>query len=134
MLCATGRILFIPRDPSFSDWNFRFTTVPWKDQGTNARKINCSRVYSAYILKPVLSGRNFLTRIDASVFVWYPRKTKAFDFDNFENSHNSFLWPEYFIVYFCENWFYVRLWHPSCVYLSAQREYIAVQKMRAPLK
>ena len=28
------------------------------DQGTNARKVNCGRVYSAYILKPVLSGRN----------------------------------------------------------------------------
>ena len=24
----------------------------------NARKVNCSCVYSAYILKPVLSGRN----------------------------------------------------------------------------
>ena len=28
------------------------------EQGTNARKVNCGRVYSAYILKPVLSGRN----------------------------------------------------------------------------
>ena len=28
------------------------------DQGTNARKVNYGRVYSAYILKPVLSGRN----------------------------------------------------------------------------
>ena len=28
------------------------------NQGTNARKINCGRVYSACILKPVLSGRN----------------------------------------------------------------------------
>ena len=27
-------------------------------QGTNARKVNCGCVYSAYILKPVLSGRN----------------------------------------------------------------------------
>ena len=38
-------------------------------QGTNARKVNCGHVYSAYILKPVLSCRNLLTRIDASVFV-----------------------------------------------------------------
>ena len=30
----------------------------WFYQGTNARKVNCGRVYSAYILKPVLSGRN----------------------------------------------------------------------------
>ena len=27
-------------------------------QGCNVRKVNCSFVYSAYILKPVLSGRN----------------------------------------------------------------------------
>ena len=27
-------------------------------QGTNARKVNCGRIYSAYILKPVLSGWN----------------------------------------------------------------------------
>ena len=27
-------------------------------QGSNARKVNCGCVYSAYILKPVLSGRN----------------------------------------------------------------------------
>ena len=27
-------------------------------QGYNARKVNCGCVYSAYILKPVLSGRN----------------------------------------------------------------------------
>ena len=27
-------------------------------QGTNVRKVNCGRVYSAYILKPVLSGQN----------------------------------------------------------------------------
>ena len=28
------------------------------DQGYNARKVNCGRVYSAYILKSALSGRN----------------------------------------------------------------------------
>ena len=37
------------------------------DQGCKARKVNCSCVYSAYILKPVLSGRNLQTRIDISV-------------------------------------------------------------------
>ena len=55
-------------------------------------------------------------------------RIKAFNFDNFDNSHNSFLWPEYFIDYFCENGFHVSLWYPSCVYLSAQRQYTAVQK------
>ena len=40
-------------------------------QGTKARKVNCGRVYSAYILKPVIFGRNLKTRIDLSVFVYY---------------------------------------------------------------
>ena len=38
-----------------------FFTVPLNNkynQGCNVRKVNCSFVYSAYILKPVLSGRN----------------------------------------------------------------------------
>ena len=26
------------------------------------------------------------------------------NFDNFDNSHNSFLWAEYFIDYLCERW------------------------------
>ena len=30
----------------------------WLGQGCNVRKVNCGCVYSAYILKPVLSGRN----------------------------------------------------------------------------
>ena len=47
-----------------------------------------------------------------------------------ENSHNSFLWPEYFIEYFCENGFHVSLWHPSFVYISAQWQYTAVQNRR----
>ena len=34
------------------------------------------------------------------MFVKYPRRIKAFNFDNFYNSHNSFLWPEYFIDFF----------------------------------
>ena len=57
-------------------------------QGTNARKVNCNCVYSAYILKP---------------------NVKAFKFDNFDNSHNSFLRTEYFRDYFCENGSHGRL-------------------------
>ena len=33
---------------------------------------------------------------------------------NFDNSHNSFLWPEYF-----KDGSHVRLWHPSSVYITA---------------
>ena len=53
---------------------------------------------------------------------------------NLENSHNSFLWPEYFIDFLCEWWNDVRLRHPSCVYISAQRQYTAVLKMCTLLK
>ena len=48
-------------------------------QGGNAWKVNSSCVYAACI------------RIDASVFVRYPRRLKALNFDNFDNSHKSFL-------------------------------------------
>ena len=33
-----------------------------------------------------------------------PSRIKALNFDNFDNSHNSFLWPEYFIDFFIEKW------------------------------
>ena len=38
-------------------------------QGNKARKVNCCCVFSAYILKPVLSGLCLLIRIDESVFL-----------------------------------------------------------------
>ena len=38
--------------------------LPYKDQGYQARNVNCCRVYSVYTLKPVLSGRYLQTRID----------------------------------------------------------------------
>ena len=53
-----------------SDVNLKCNSIQWEShlvtesynesyhQGYNARKVNCSCVYSAYILKPVLSGRN----------------------------------------------------------------------------
>jgi len=62
------------------------------------------------------------------VFVWYPRRLKALNFDNFDNSHNSFVWPEYFIVVLCE-W-----WIPCQASTSAQRQYTAVLKMCTLLK
>ena len=32
------------------------------------------------------------------MFIKYPRRLIALNFDNFENSNNSFLWPEYFFM------------------------------------
>ena len=31
-------------------------------------------------------------------------QVKTLNFDNFENSHDSFWWPEYFIDFLCERW------------------------------
>ena len=37
----------------------KIKTICYSVQGCNVRQVNCSFVYSAYILKPVLSRRNF---------------------------------------------------------------------------
>ena len=34
----------------------------------------------------------------------YLRRIKALNFDNLDNSHNSFLWQEYVINFLCERW------------------------------
>ena len=47
---------------------------------------------------------------------------KIFHFDHFDNSHDSFLWLEYFIDFLCENGSHVRHWHPPRVYFTAQRQ------------
>ena len=104
-------------------------------QGCNARKVNCSCVYSVYILKPVLSGRNLGKRKDASVFVSYPRRLKALNFDNFDNSH-SFLRPEYFIDFFMWKMDPISGFDIRLVFTlpRAQRQYTALQKMCTLLK
>ena len=56
------------------------------------------------------------------MFVYYPRRLKALNFDNSDNSHNSFRWPEYFIDYLCERWIPCQ----ACVYITAQWQYTAV--------
>ena len=47
---------------SIDSWRWNKTVKLYnfieRSQGNNARKVNCGCVYSAYILKPVLSGRN----------------------------------------------------------------------------
>ena len=82
------------------------------NQGNKTRKGNGCCVVSAYILKPVLN--QFVNK----------------NFENFDNSHNSFLWQEYLIDFFyVKEGSHVRLWHPSCVYFTSQRQYTAVLKM-----
>ena len=38
------------------------------------------------------------------------------------------------LIFYVKVWFNVRLWHPSCVYCTAQRQYTAVETIRTPLK
>jgi len=101
-----------------------------KTQGYNARKFNFSCVYSAYILKPEFVNKNRCISVRL-----VSEEVKSIKFNNYNNSHISFLWPEYFIVFFyVKDGYHVRLRHPSCVYITAQSQYTAVQKMRTPLK
>ena len=91
--------------------------VIW-NQGYNARKVSCIilcvHIETSSLWAELVNNNNN---------------------NNFDNSHNSFLWPEYFIDFFyVKDGSHIRLWHPSCVYITAQRQYTAVQKMRTPLK
>ena len=42
----------------------------------------------------------FVNKNRCIMVLLYPRRIKAFNVDNFNNSHNSFLRPEYFIDFF----------------------------------
>ena len=57
-------------------------------QGCNARKVNCGRVYSVYILKPLAEFVNKNKCISVRLV---SEEVKSIKFDNFDNSHNSFL-------------------------------------------
>ena len=70
-------------------------------------------------------GRSFhqLHKSTISVPVLYPRRIKA---SNFDNSHNSFLWPEYFIDFLYERWI------PCQAVISKEnRIYIRVEFMQS---
>ena len=52
-------LLCLPCTVHNCTWNQRYNARKVNcSQGCNVRKVYCSLVYSAYILKPVLSGRN----------------------------------------------------------------------------
>ena len=38
------------------------------------------------------------------------------------------------LIFYVKDGSHVRLWHPSCVYITTQSQYTAVQKLRTPLK
>ena len=61
-----------------------------QEQGYNARKVSCSCVFSAFILKLVLFGGFLNKNRCISVSLVSEEVKKALNFDNFDNSHNSF--------------------------------------------
>ena len=98
----------------------------WKIQGYNARKVNWSPLYSAYILK-------FVSKNQCNSVRLVSKEVKSITFDNFDNSHNSFLWLEYLLILHVKDGSHARLRQPYCVYITAQRQYPPVQKMHKPM-
>ena len=82
-----------------------FSLIDWKRvcvvqrdcsrQGYNARKVNCVHIETSSLWAEFVNKNRCIT-----VRLVYTRRLKALNFDNFYNSHYSFLWPEYFIDYF----------------------------------
>ena len=85
--------------PSLHEGSLEITLTVPLTQGYNIRKVNCSCVYSAYILKSVFSSESseFVNKNRCISIRLISEEDKSIYFDNFDNSHNSFLWPEYFI-------------------------------------
>ena len=112
-------------------FNFNFLFLPsfqtvWrrikhgKRLGNKARKIDCSCVLSAYMLKPEAKFKGFeprlnLRRIKAIILIIHIIVSCDQNVSLISNvkdwSHHS----------------HVRLWHPSCVYFTAQRQNTAVK-------
>ena len=73
---------------------------------------------------------------------FFPNLSKIFQLNNLKvfflililyviNSYDQNIW----LIFYFKDGSHVRLWHPySCVYIRAQRQYTAVQKIRTPLK
>ena len=75
-------------------------------QGYNARIVNCSSLWAEFV------NKNRGTRVRL-----VSEEVKALNFENFDNSHNSF---QYFIDFICENGFHARdstLQYKRCVHL-----------------
>ena len=87
--------------------------------------IETSSLWAEFVNKNRCINVSLVSEEDKSILFW-----------NFDNSHNSFLWPEYFIDFLCERWIpcqavtrlwqgcdtaVTRRWHLSCVYITAQR-------------
>ena len=59
---------------------------------------------------------------------------KAFNFDNLIIHIIVSYDQNISLIFYVKDGSHFRLWHPSCVYITTQRQYTAVQKMRTPLK
>jgi len=94
---------------------FKLCSIPWCTSCTvyldvqAVPKLKCKesklqlRILCVHIETSSLWAE-FVNKNRSSVFVYNPRRIKALNFENFDNSHNSFLWPEYFIDFICKRW------------------------------
>ena len=76
-------------------WDLKIVT---KVHGYNARKANFNCVYNLRTYWNQFSLGGMIRCI--LVCLVSKRGLKALNFDNFDNAHDSFLWPEYFIDFF----------------------------------
>ena len=61
-------------------------------------RILCIRIETSYLCAEYVNkNRCISVRLISE-------EDKSIKIDNFDNSHNSFLWPEYFIDFLCERW------------------------------
>ena len=115
-------------------FNFNFLFLPsfqtvWrrikhgKRLGNKARKIDCSCVLSAYMLKPEAKFKGFEPRLNlrikALILIILIIHTIVSCDQNVSLISNVKDWSHHS---------HVRLWHPSCVYFTAQRQNTAVKK------
>ena len=126
-----GKPEFMNRVKQFSDVLF-----VRKYQGYNARKVNCSCVYSAYILKPVqfsLGGickQEQMHQYSFSIRGGLKQLIFMILIIHIIVSYDQKL----SLIFYVKNGSHFRLRHPYCVYITAKRQCTAVQKMRTLLK
>jgi len=109
------------------NWKFRARNL----QGSNARKVNCSRVQSAYILEPVgICKQELMHQCSFSIRGGLNHKILIILIIHIIVSYDQNI----SLIFYVKDESHVRFRHPSCVYITVQRQCTTIQKMRTPLK
>ena len=73
------------REITIENYQFSFSKKGYLSQGTNTRKVNCGRVH----VETSSLWADFVNK-NRCISVCLVSEEKALNFDNFDNSHNSF--------------------------------------------